>query len=91
MCWFQSRRFRAACRDHRLQQEFITPYTPEQNGMIERFFGSLKAECVWLHRFESRDQAFEIISRWIDRYHDERPHQALGYLTPREYQERLAA
>jgi putative transposase len=29
---FQSRRFRAACRDYRLRQEFITPYTPEQNG-----------------------------------------------------------
>ncbi len=31
---FQSRRFRAACRFYRLPQEFITPYTPEQNGMI---------------------------------------------------------
>jgi transposase InsO family protein len=31
----------AACRDYRLRQEFITPYTPEQNGMIERFFRSL--------------------------------------------------
>jgi putative transposase len=46
---FQSRRFRAACRDYRLKQEFITPYTPEQNGMIERFFRSLKEECTWLH------------------------------------------
>jgi putative transposase len=44
---FQSRRFRQACRDYRLQQEFITPYTPEQNGMIERFFRSLKEVCVW--------------------------------------------
>jgi transposase InsO family protein len=31
---FQSQRFRAACRDYRLSQEFITPYTPEQNGLI---------------------------------------------------------
>ena len=45
---FQSRRFRAACSDYRLSQEFITPYTPQQNGMIERFFRSLKEECVWL-------------------------------------------
>jgi putative transposase len=37
---FQSRRFRAACRDYRLRQEFIRPYTPEQDGMIERFFRS---------------------------------------------------
>jgi len=41
---FQSRRFRTACRDSGLRQEFITPYTPEQNGLIERFFRSLKEE-----------------------------------------------
>ncbi len=44
---FQSHRFRQTCRDDRLQQEFITPYTPEQNGMIERFFRSLKEKCVY--------------------------------------------
>jgi putative transposase len=29
---FQSRRFRAACRDYRLRQEFITPYTRNRTG-----------------------------------------------------------
>ena len=29
-----------------LDQEYITPYTPEQNGMIERFFKTLKEECA---------------------------------------------
>lgn len=48
---FQSHRFRQACRDYRLQQEFITPYTPEQNEIIERFFRSLKEECIWQHTF----------------------------------------
>jgi putative transposase len=32
---FQSRRFRAACRDYRLGQEFITPYTPEAKSVSE--------------------------------------------------------
>lgn len=41
---FQGQRFRQACRDYRLQQEFIAPHTPEQNGIIERFFWSLKEE-----------------------------------------------
>ena len=50
---FQSRRFHAARRDYRLEQEFVTPHTPEQNGLIERFFRSLKEECVWQHRFAS--------------------------------------
>ena len=42
---YQSRRFRHACRDYRLQQEFITPYTPEQDGIIERFFRSPKGSA----------------------------------------------
>ena len=29
-----------------LQQEFITPYMPEQNGIIERFFRSLKERVL---------------------------------------------
>ena len=88
---FGAKPFVAVVRRHGLEQKYITPYTPEQNGMIERFFGSLKSECVWLHRFASRDHAFRVIADWIDHYHDRRPHQALGYLTPREYREKLAA
>lgn len=82
---FQSRRFRAACKDYRLHQEFITPYTPEQNGMIERFFRSLKEECVWQHSFPSFVEARRAVRRWIGWYNDGRPHQALGYLSPRQY------
>jgi putative transposase len=49
---------RSVCRDYRLRQEFITPYTPEQNGLVERFFRSLKEEeCVWLHHFGSFTEA----------------------------------
>jgi putative transposase len=88
---FGAKSFVKVVARYQLDQEYITPYTPEQNGMIERFFGSLKAECVWLHRFEDRDHAFAVIGRWIDKYHDERPHSALGYLTPSEYRERLVA
>jgi putative transposase len=76
---FQSRRFRAACRDYRLRQEFITPYTPEQNGIVERFFRSPKEECVWQHNFHSFAEARAAIARWIQWYKAERPHQTFGY------------
>ena len=82
---FQSRRFRRACRDYRLSQEFITPYTPEQNGMIERFFRSLKEECTWQYNFRSFRQARRVVQRWVHWYNSERPHQSLGYLSPAEY------
>ena len=62
---FQSRRFRAACRAYRLRQEFITPYTPEQNAIIDRFFRSLKEECTWQHNFPGYQQARQTIRQWI--------------------------
>jgi putative transposase len=87
---FQSRRFRQACRDYRLQQEFITPYTPEQNGIIERFFRSLKEECVWQHVFPTFDEARRVIRDWMQWYNHERPHQALGYRSPIQYRAQQA-
>lgn len=82
---FQSRRFRRACRQYRVRQEFVTPYTPEQNGLIERWFRSLKEECVWQHNFRSFAAAQRAIRRWIRWYNHERPHQALNYKSPIEY------
>jgi putative transposase len=88
---FGAKTFVQVARRYGLAQEYIPPYTPQQNGMIERFFLTLKQECVWLQRFESRDHAFEIVADWLDRYDTDRPHSALGYLTPKEYREQLAA
>jgi len=88
---FGAKVFVQVTRRYGMHQEYITPYTPQQNGMIERFFLTLKQECVWLHRFESRDHAFRIVADWLDRYDVERPHSALGYETPKEYRERLVA
>ena len=88
---FGAKTFVAVARRYRLTQEYITPYMPQQNGMIERFFLTLKQECVWLQRFESRDHAFRVIAEWLVRYDADRPHSALGYLTPKAYREQLAA
>jgi putative transposase len=82
---FQSRCFRTACRDYRLKQEYITPYTPEQNGLIERFFPTLKEECVWQHNFLSFAHARRQVLTWIRWYNARRPHSALGYKSPAEY------
>lgn len=88
---FQSQRFREACQFYRLSQEFITPYTPEQNGLIERWFRSLKEECIWQHQFESFTEAKAAIRGWIRWYNQERPHQALGYRSPEQFVEQQRA
>jgi putative transposase len=81
---FGSKLYRRICREYRLQQEFITPYTPEENGLCERFIRSFKEECVWQHRFESIQQARKTIGQWVVWYNQDRFHQALSYKTPRQ-------
>jgi putative transposase len=38
---FPSRRSRAAFKHHRLKQQYITPFTAEQTGIIDRFARTL--------------------------------------------------
>jgi putative transposase len=47
---FTSRYCTATVRAYGITQEFTTPYTPEQNGLVERFIRSLKEECIWQQR-----------------------------------------
>lgn len=54
------------------------------NRFIERLWRSLKYECVYLHAFETGSEARAGIGRWISYYNGERPHSALGGLTPVE-------
>ena len=57
-------------------------YTPEQDGLIERFFPSLKEECAWLQNFAhfgTRERQFAS-GLSVERG----PHQALGNLSARE-------
>lgn len=88
---FGSKRFHETISRYKLTQEYITPYTPEQNGMIERFFRSFKEECVWQQSFETFDEAYNRIADWIDHYNQERPHSALAYATPAEIRRKLVA
>lgn len=68
-----------------ITQEYIPSGKPDWNGTIERFFRTLKQECVWLHRFESFEQAEQIIVRWIDNYNKNRLHSSLGYKSPEQW------
>ncbi len=53
------------------------------NIFIERLWRSLKYEEVFIKAYSSVAEARRSIGFWLTFYNDERPHQALGYLTPR--------
>ncbi|WP_228884922.1 IS3 family transposase [Stenotrophomonas rhizophila] len=79
---FTSRDYTRLVRSYGLQQEFITPHCPQQNGMVERVIRTLKEQCVHRHRFESQTHALRVIADWITFYNGQRPHQALKMMTP---------
>jgi putative transposase len=53
------------------------------NIFIERLWRSLKYEEVFIRAYGSVAEARAGIGGWLSFYNDERPHQALGYRTPR--------
>jgi putative transposase len=53
------------------------------NIFIERLWRSLKYEEVFTKAYGSVTEARRGIGGWLSFYNDERPHQALGYRTPR--------
>lgn len=52
------------------------------NVFVERFWRSLKYECVYLHAWETGSQAKAGIAQWMTFYNRQRPHTAHRGLTP---------
>ena len=60
---------------------------PWENGYAERLIRTLKEEEVHLNDYDDITQARNRIGHFIEHvYHQKRPHSALGYLTPMEFQ-----
>jgi putative transposase len=60
------------------------------NIFIERLWRSLKYEEVYIKAYGSVAEARQGIGAWLGFYNEKRPHQALGYRTPRAVHEAKA-
>lgn len=70
---------------HEVKLEFIEPGKPMQNGFIERFNRSYREAVLDMYIFQTLAEVKMETERWLEEYNAERPHEALGNLTPREY------
>ena len=65
--------------------DFSRPGKPTDNAFIEAFNGRLRQECLNESWFLSLEDAREKVEVWRKEYNRQRPHGALGNLTPLEF------
>jgi putative transposase len=71
---------------HGVHLHYIQPGKPAQNAYIERFNRTYREEVLDMYLFKSIAEVAAITAQWMDEYNNERPHEALGNLTPKAYE-----
>lgn len=62
---------------------------PECNGVMERWIRTLKEECLYLHHFETLEEARQVIGAFIERYNHEWLLERHGHRTPAAVRQQL--
>ena len=70
--------------------QYIQPGKPNQNAYIERFNRTFREDVLDQHLFARLDDVREAAYWWMLEYNEERPHESLGNLTPREFRHHAA-
>lgn len=86
---FTSRDFELWCKDKQIQLCYIQPGKPTQNGYIERFNRIYREAVLDAYLFFDLEQVRELTQQWMQEYNCNRPHEALGNLTPEEWKNHL--
>jgi len=61
---------------------FTRPYSPWQNGKVERMNQTLAREWAYARPYTSEEERAEALSSFVDYYNWDRPHSACGGLPP---------
>jgi putative transposase len=73
------------CQQTGVDWHYIAPGKPVQNAFIESFNGSFRDECLNDTLFSTLIEARHAIRSWKEDYNRQRPHSALGNITPAEF------
>jgi len=72
------------CKEHYIELAFIQPGKPMQNGYVERLNGSIRRELLNAYVFKSLAEVRQMTQEWMYDYNHHRPHEALGFKSPKE-------
>ena len=80
---YASANHRKLIHDYQMVQSMSRRANCWDNAAMESFFKTLKVECLYRHRYESRAQAQLDIVDWIEGFYNRRRlHSSIGYMTP---------
>ena len=82
---FVSAALRQWAQRHDVESLQIQPCKPTQNAYIERFYRTFRTEVLDRYVFISLHEVRRMIEGWHQRYNHQRPHRALGGLSPVAY------
>lgn len=80
--WAYRWSLREVCAAHGIEQKFIKPHCPRQNGKVERLSRTLAAEWVYRRVYATNAERTAALAPWIGFYNNERRHSALGGRPP---------
>lgn len=80
---FTSKKFAGFCKECGITQSMSRPGCPYDNSPMERYFNTLKAELLSLHRYQDEDSLFSAINCYAyGWYNNVRPHSFNGGSPP---------
>jgi putative transposase len=83
--------YQAELRAHGFQISISGRGNCFDNAMVETFFKTLKSELVWRTVFQTRAEAEQAIGGYIDGFYNPvRRHSALDFLSPVQFERRVA-
>ena len=82
---YTSAQFYMRLKDHHMKQSMSRVAHCIDNGPIEGFWGILKREMYYGHRFTTRDNLVDAITDYIDYYNNRRLQRKLNVMTPMAY------
>lgn len=86
---YTSKAFTDFCKSTQINQSMSRAGYPYDNAPMERYFNTLKNECIYLHEYKSEESLYQAVEEFsYVTYNHVRPHSFNGYLTP--YQARIA-